>query len=157
MLKNHKKVDNMPIVGFEFTHINVEKKDTAKGKINISNNVGITDIKKGDLTVGNTKQPGLKFLFSYKSKYEPEFASIELQGHVHYLTNEKDAKEILDAWTKDKRVAKNVAEQIVNAILTKSNVQSIILSNTVNLPPPVPMPKVNVAGPGEVEEKKGKN
>jgi hypothetical protein len=149
----------MPIVGFEFTKINVEKQETAKGKINISNNVGITDIKKGDLNLGDTKQPGLKFLFSYKSKYDPGFAIIELQGTVHYLTNEKEAKEILDGWNKEKKVSKDVAEQIVNTILTKSNVQSIILSNTVNLPPPVPMPKVNITGPvqgAKAEEKKGK-
>ena len=36
-----------------------------------------------------------------------------------------------------------LAEKIINSILTKCNIQSIILSNTVNLPPPVPMPKVN--------------
>ncbi|MBI5880942.1 hypothetical protein HZB90_02320, partial [archaeon] len=34
-------------------------------------------------------------------------------------------------------------------------IQSIILSNTVNLPPPVPMPKVNVAAaPAKPEEAK---
>ena len=149
----------MPIVGFEFTKINVEKQDTAKGKINISNNVGITDIKKGDLKIGDSTQPGLKFMFSYKSKYEPGFAIIDLQGMVHYLTKEKEAKEILDGWNKDRKLSKGIAEQIVNTILTKSNVQSIILSNTVNLPPPVPMPKVNITGPvagAKAETKKGK-
>jgi hypothetical protein len=145
----------MPIVGFEFTKINVEKKDTAKGKINIANNVGIIDIKKGDLNMGDSKQPGLKFSFSYKSSYEPGFAHIELQGSVHYLTNEKEAKEILDSWNKNKKVTKVVAEQIVNTILIKSNVQSIILSNTVNLPPPVPMPKVGISGAEGTDEKKG--
>jgi hypothetical protein len=137
----------MPIVGFEFTKIHVEKQETAKGKININNNVGIVDIKKGDLTIGDTKQTGLKFIFNYKSSYDPGFASIELQGTVHYLTDEKNAKEILDNWEKERKLTKTIAEQIVNTILTKSNVQSIILSNTVNLPPPVPMPKVNIAGP----------
>jgi hypothetical protein len=137
----------MPIVGFEFTKIHVEKQETAKGKININNNVGIIDIKKSDLTIGETRQHGLKFIFSYKSLYEPGFASIELQGNIHYLTDEKNAKEILDNWTKEKKLTKTIAEQIVNTILSKSNVESIILSNTVNLPPPVPMPKVNVAGP----------
>ena len=145
----------MPIAGFEFTNINVEKQETAKGKINISNNVGIVDILKGDLKIGEGKQPGLKFLFSYRSQYDPGFAHIELKGTVHYLTNEKEAKEILDAWTKDRKVTKAVAEQVVNTILTKSNIQSIILSNTVNLPPPVPMPKVDITGPVQGAPKEG--
>ena len=59
---------------------------------------------------------------------------------------------------KEKKLNKDVAEKIINNILTKCNIQSIILSNTVNLPPPVPMPKVNVAAgaPPKAGEKKEK-
>ena len=64
----------MAIVGFEFTKINVNNKETAKGKINISNNVGITDVKKADMQLGTTKQSGIKFLFEYISAYEPDFS-----------------------------------------------------------------------------------
>ena len=134
----------MAIVGFEFTKINVQKEETARGKINISNNVGIIEIKKSDLQIGKTKQTGLRFVFEYKSKYEPSFAVIELGGVILYLTDEKNAKEILEAWEKEKKIKKEVAESIINSILTKCNIQSIILSNTVNLPPPVPMPHVNI-------------
>jgi hypothetical protein len=134
----------MAIVGFEFTKINVHKSETAQGKINISNNVGIVDIQRSDLQIGKAKQTGMRFIFEYKSKYEPGFAEIELGGIILYLTDDKNAKEILDAWEKEKKVKKDVAEKIINAILTKCNIQSIILSNTVNLPPPVPMPHVNI-------------
>ncbi len=140
----------MAIVGFEFTKINVQKQEQATGKINISNNVGIVDIKKSDLQLGKTKQSGIKFIFEYKSLYEPKFASIELGGLIMYLTDEASAKEIIDGWQKEKKIKKDIAEKIINSILTKCNIQSIILSNTVNLPPPVPMPKVNVAsGPAK--------
>lgn len=145
----------MAIVGFEFNRIDVHKQETAKGKINISNNVGITDVQKSDLNLGKTKQHGVKFLFKYKSLYEPGFAKIELGGTVLYLTDDKQSKEILDSWKKDKKITKDIAEKIINSILTKCNIQSIILSNTVNLPPPVPMPKVNTAPlPAEKPEKK---
>ena len=137
----------MAIVGFEFTRIDVQKQETAKGKINISNNVGIEDIKKSDLQLGKAKQSGIKFMFNYKSLYEPGFAKIELHGMVIYLTDEKDAKDILQGWEKERKIKKDVAEKIMNAVLTRCNIQSIILSNTVNLPPPVPMPKVNISGP----------
>ncbi len=145
----------MAIVGFEFTKINVQKKETATGKINIANNVGIVDIQKSDMQLGKSKQHGLKFLFEYKSLYEPNFARIELGGVVLYLGEEKKTKEILEGWQKEKKIKKDIAEKIINSILTKCNIQSILLSNTVNLPPPVPMPKVNVqAGPARKEEKK---
>lgn len=146
----------MAIVGFEFTKINVQKQETAKGKINISNNVAIADIKKADLQLGKAKQAGIKFMFDYKSLYEPKFARIELGGNILFLTDEKKAKEILDSWEKEKKIKKEIAETVINSILTKCNIQSILLSNTVNLPPPVPMPKVNVASaaPKPKEEKK---
>ncbi|MBN1544379.1 hypothetical protein JW898_02860 [Candidatus Woesearchaeota archaeon] len=147
----------MAIVGFEFTKINVQRQEVAKGKINISNNVGITDIKKSDLQLGKSKQNGIRFFFEYRSSYEPGFAKIELGGIILYLTDEKNAKEITEAWEKEKKIKKDVAEKIINAILTKCNIQSIILSNTVNLPPPVPMPHVNVAtGPKQEPAKEGK-
>ncbi|MBU2561623.1 MAG: hypothetical protein KKD17_04950 [Nanoarchaeota archaeon] len=146
----------MAIVGFEFTKINVQRQEVAKGKINISNNVGITDIKKSDLQLGKSKQNGIRFFFEYKSSYEPSFAKIELGGVIIYLTDEKNAKEITDAWEKEKKIKKDVAEKIINAILTKCNIQSIILSNTVNLPPPVPMPHVNIATGPQEAAKEGK-
>jgi len=149
----------MAIVGFEFTKINVERKEVAKGKINISNNVAIVDIKKSDLKLGTTKQSGVKFIFEYKSIYEPDFARIELGGTILFLTDEQNAKEIITSWEKEKKIKKDVAEKIINSILTKSNIQSILLSNTVNLPPPVPMPKVNITRVQKVktvEKKEGK-
>ncbi len=148
----------MAIVGFEFTKINVNKKETAKGKINISNNVGIVDIGKSDLQLGSSKQSGVKFVFEYKSAYEPDFANIELGGVVLYLTDETEAAKLIADWKKEKKLNKDIAEKIINNILTKCNIQSIILSNTVNLPPPVPMPKVNVAAgvPPKKEDKKEK-
>jgi hypothetical protein len=146
----------MAIVGFEFTKIEVQKQETAKGKINISNNVGIVDVQKSNLELGKTKQSGVRFLFEYKSLYEPKFAKIELGGIILYLTDDKSAKEIVESWKKEKKIKKEIAEKIMNSILTKCNIQSIILSNTVNLPPPVPMPKVNTAPVPTAEKKGGK-
>jgi len=144
----------MAIVGFEFTKINVQKKDLAQGKINISNNVGIIDIQRSDLEIGKSKQSGIKFIFEYRSLYEPNFAKIELGGTILYLTDEKSSKEIFESWEKEKKIKQDIAEKIINAILTKANIQSILLSNTVNLPPPVPMPKVNITSAKPAEEKK---
>ncbi|NQU79084.1 hypothetical protein HQ545_04920 [Candidatus Woesearchaeota archaeon] len=146
----------MAIVGFEFTKINVQKKETAQGKIKINNNVGIVDIQKSDMQFGESKQHGIKFIFEYKSKYDPGYASIDLGGVILYLTDENKAKEILEDWKKDNKIKKDIAEKIINTILTKCNIQSIILSNTVNLPPPVPMPKVNTAAIPTKEKKEEK-
>ncbi|MBT5022437.1 hypothetical protein HOK51_02600 [Candidatus Woesearchaeota archaeon] len=134
----------MAVVGFEFNKINVDKKSALKGDVSINNNVKITDVKRSDLVVGPNKQPGLKFEFEYESAYEPDFAKIVLGGSVLFIGPEDLVKETVEGWGKEKKVKKELMAVILNNVLDKCNVQSLILSSTTNLPPPIRMPKVEV-------------
>ncbi|MFH1591138.1 MAG: hypothetical protein ABIC95_04390 [archaeon] len=134
----------MTIVGFNFTKIRVEKTDAIKGKINISNNVSIKEVTETDLSLGTAKQKGIKFSFVFSSSYEPKIGVIELEGDVLSLEEAKKVKEILDSWKKDKQVPKETMTQILNNVLAKCNIEALLLSREVNLPPPIPMPKVSV-------------
>ncbi|MBI2659814.1 hypothetical protein HYX07_01495 [Candidatus Woesearchaeota archaeon] len=60
------------------------------------------------------------------------------------MEEQKKAKEILGNWKKDKKLPKEMMAGLLNTILTKCNVQALILSQQVNLPPPIPLPKVQV-------------
>ena len=62
-------------------------------------------------------------------------------------------KEIIAEWKKDKKIKKELMGGILNTVLTKSNVQALIISQQVNLPPPIPLPKVNVSSKPEQEKK----
>ena len=134
----------MVVVGFNFTKINVEKKDNIKGKVNIANNVSIKSIEKADLSLGKAKQDGVKFIFEFTTDYEPDIANILLVGDVLFIDDEKKVKNILDEWKKTKKAPEDVMNQVLNTILSKCNVQALILSRDVNLPPPIPLPKVEV-------------
>jgi len=132
----------MTIVSFNFTKIEAEKKEVSKGKINISNNVTIEKVEEKDLSLGSQKQKVLNFTFQFTSKYEPDAGNIKLVGNVLYMENSKKVKEVLDDWKKDKKLPKDIMTKVLNVVLNKSNVQALILSDQVNLPPPVPLPKV---------------
>lgn len=133
----------MPTIGFSFTKIKVERKeDIISGKVNISNNISIKDIVKKDMSLGGSKQEGLKFVFEFTSKYSPDVCSINLNGNVLYLEDKKKVEEILSNWKKDKKVAPDVMTAVLNTALTKCNIQALILSQELNLPPPIPLPKV---------------
>ena len=134
----------MTIVGFDFTKIDAEKKGPVKGKININNNVTIKNVEEQNLNLGKEKQNALKFVFEFIAKYEPDMGSIKLEGNVIYMADSKKIKEILDGWKKDKKLAKDISTGILNTVLTRSNVQALILSQNINLPPPIPLPKVQV-------------
>jgi len=85
---------------------------------------------------------GLKFTFAFNCNYEPDLGKIEVEGQVLFVDEEKKIKEIKKSWDKDKRVPMEVMEQIVNAALHKGNIQAIKISEEVNLPSPLPLPKV---------------
>ncbi|MBW2976350.1 hypothetical protein KY347_02805 [Candidatus Woesearchaeota archaeon] len=140
----------MAIIGFNFTKIDAEKKEAAKGNISINNNVSIKEVKEKNLSLGNEKQKVLSFTFDFAAKYDPNVGSINLIGDVLYMEDSKKVKEILDGWKKDKRLPKEIMTHILNTVLSKCNVQALILSEQINLPPPIPLPKVQQA-----EQKKG--
>lgn len=137
----------MTVVGFNFTSMNAEKKNAIKGKVNINNNVSIKDVEEKGLSLGTNKQQSLRFIFEFISKYDPDVGSITLTGDVLYLEEAKKIKEILDGWKKNKRLPKEITNVILNTVLGKCNVQALILSEQINLPPPIPLPKVQVGEP----------
>ena len=141
----------MTIVGFNFTKIEGEKKDMIKGKININNNVHINKVEEKDLVLGNQKQKVLSFNFEFTAKYDPNVGSIKLTGNVLYMEDSKKVKDILDGWKKDKKLPKEFMPNILNTVLNKCNIQALILSEQINLPPPMPLPKLQ---PAQAPEKK---
>lgn len=136
------------IVGFGFTKLSAEKGEIAKGKIDINNNVSIKDIQEDNFSLGKDKQQNvLRFIFEFVSNYEPKVGKILFEGELLYMEEQKKAKELLNSWKKDKKLPKELMEGMLNTILTKCNVQALILSQQVNLPPPIPLPKVQMTVP----------
>ena len=133
------------IIGFGFTKLHAEKGDVAKGNIDINNNVSIKDVVEDNFSLGKDKQNVLKFTFEFTSRYEPKVGNVTLEGELLYVEDPKKAKEILNNWKKEKKLDKDIMANLLNTILVKCNVQALILSQQINLPPPIPLPKVQVS------------
>jgi len=134
----------MVVVGFSFNKIEVEKKPDFKGKVSIKNNIQIKDVEKSDLFLGKTKQDSLKFTFEYSTVYEPGLGKISFTGNVLFVEEEKKIKDILKEWKKGKKIEAEVMTVLLNNILSKCNIEALMLSRDAGLPPPMPMPKVEV-------------
>ena len=135
------------IVGFGFTKLSAEKNENVKGKIDINNNVSVKDVVEDNLSLGKDKQTIVKFLFEFTANYEPAVGKILFEGEILFLEDPKKIKEILSSWKKDKKISKELMADLLNTILTKCNVEALILSQQVNLPPPIPMPRVQMNPP----------
>ncbi len=138
----------MTIVGFDFTKIDAEKKNPVKGKISINNNVTITDVEEHNLNLGKDKKNVLRFVFEFIANYTPDIGFVKLGGNLVYMEDSKKVKEILDGWKKDKKLPKDISAGVLNTVLTKCNIQSLIQSQNINLPPPIPLPKIQAADDG---------
>jgi hypothetical protein len=138
----------MTVIGFSFTKMLIEKVNPVKGKISINNNVGIKGVEETKLNI-NDNRKALKINFEFTSTYEPNIGKIFLEGEVIYLIDKDRAEEALKNWKKNKKVEREMMTNVLNNVLAKCNVQALILSKDMNLPPPIPLPKVN-------EEKDGK-
>jgi hypothetical protein len=132
----------MPIAAINFTKISAERNSELKGKININNNIVITDIKPLDFKLPN--QESVKIEFDFNSKYDPNIGTILITGEVVLIEQPKKITEILDQWKKDKQLPEDVLSNVMNNLLTKCNVEAILIGREVNLPPTLSMPKVKI-------------
>ena len=135
--------DKMALIGFHYTKILVERKNVGVEKMNISNNIVITGVKEANVAIGEQKEAGVEFSFQFKTAYEPKVASIELTGAVVYLTAAAKAKEILTKWGKEKKLAPDILERVYNHLLEKCNIEALMLSRDMQLPPHIPLMKVS--------------
>ena len=134
----------MPVVGLQFTKLLVEKHVPVKGKIQVNNNVSLTDVEKTDLTLGPSKQAGLKFHFEFTVKYEPKVADLLFTGYLTFFDKPEKVADLLAGWKKDKKLPKEVMSAVLNTVLSRCNVEAMLFSREVNLPPPIPLPKVTI-------------
>lgn len=134
----------MPVVGMQFSKIVVEKFAPVKGKVQVNNNVALKDVEKTDMIMGPSKQGAIKFHFEFTAKYEPKIADITLIGFITFFEKPETVKEIVDGWKKDKKIPKETMSNILNTVLARCNVEAMLLSREVNLPPPIPLPKIQV-------------
>ncbi len=134
----------MAIVGFGYNKIEVIKQNPIKGKVSVSNNVKIEDIEETTMKMGEQKQNVLKFAFNYKTTYSNEVGHLEITGELYYMGEDKVLKDVMKKWKNSENIPQEVMTPVVNTILGKSTILALTLSNEVNLPPQVNLPKVKV-------------
>ena len=134
----------MNVLNITFNEIHASKKSNPRGQINVSNNIKIESLEESNLSLEKDKK-AIKISFLYTTKYEPDFGTIELKGSSLILENEKEAKEMLDKWTKEKKVDKEYAAKILNPVMNKSVLETILIARELDLPAPLPLPSIKTS------------
>ncbi|MEA3379138.1 MAG: hypothetical protein U9Q69_05920 [Nanoarchaeota archaeon] len=130
----------MPIVGFNFDKLYVEKLKKIEPPLRINTNVKIEDIfeEKNDFSSKSTMTLRIPFFFSLD--YDPKLAKLEITGHIHFLEKKKKAEEIKNKWKKDQKIKGELSKGVLNTILLKCNIKALEIAQDVNLPPHIRLP-----------------
>ena len=137
----------MAIIGFNLNKISAQKIKTnmVLGKVNINNNLALTEVKGLEVNLGSKDNEGLLIRFEYSCKYDPDVGLIAMEGEVVSVENHETVKRCIETWNKTKILEKSVMHPVMAYILNKCTIQAIIMSRDVGLPVPVPMPKLENA------------
>lgn len=135
----------MVTIGFNFTKMLVERKPATGSKITVANNISITNVGQQKLAVAGSNNV-LAVSFKFELKYNPEIGNILLEGTVLELVDEQHLKDNLASWKDKKMLKKDMVGHIMQVILTRCQIQGIILAKELNLPSPIPLPKIKMDG-----------
>lgn len=93
--------------------------------------------------VGMEKKPDetLEVPFVLSITYNPSIAQISLKGNA-YVAGEKDE---VDKVLKDYELKKPPTQIIIQSISNVVFIESVLISKTLNIPPPIPLPQIGEA------------
>jgi len=130
----------MPIIGTNFIKMNVERTGVPRN-VKINSNLGVKEVGDMDLSLGKSKQEGVKFVFEYKVEYDPG-ATMLFEGEVLYLGEKKEIDEIKKQWKDHKPVNEDLMTAVMNSALHKSTIKALELASDMGLPAPIKLPRV---------------
>ncbi len=137
-------------MGFNFTKISIEKKSDRPKEFKVNRNINVETIAPAKSNILKMKEEVLAIKFNYSILYDPNYASIDLDGSIVIGLDPKLAKDVLKMW-KDKKMPEEFQLSLFNTILMKSDVKALELEDDLGLPYHVPLPTLR---PSNKESKK---
>ncbi|MCA9497275.1 MAG: hypothetical protein KC589_10120 [Nanoarchaeota archaeon] len=134
----------MGIIGFSFSKFDCKRNAVkVEGNIEINHNISVKDVTKTSLKVAGRKNDVLRIDFSFDVIYGNSLGKISLEGDVVYSDTPEIITETFKSWEADKKLSQMVNEQVFKFVYGKASIKALTLSDSLNLPSPIPLPRVN--------------
>lgn len=136
----------MAIIGYNFVDINAKRNDkiaVAQKGLEVNHAISIKDVNKAPLNMASGSSEVLKVEFDFSVLYQ-EVGSITLKGDAIFSDTKEIIEESLKSWSQDKKLPQMVDLEIRKFVYNKSLMQAMGLSDLLNLPAPIPLPKLEI-------------
>jgi hypothetical protein len=94
--------------------------------------------------VGMEKKPdeSLEVPFVLSISYNPSIAQMSLKGNAFISGDKEEISKVLKDYEQKKPPAQIIIQSISNVVF----IESVLISRTLNIPPPIPLPQIPEAG-----------
>lgn len=133
----------MGIIGFNFTNIKAEKetsKAVAQKGTEVNHSISIKNVTKVPLHMSGNSSEVLRVEFDFSIVYKT-IGAISLSGDALYSDTTEIIDESLKTFEDSKRLPEMVDLNVRKFVYNKSLMQAMSLSDLLNLPAPIPLPK----------------
>lgn len=142
----------MPIIGFGFEKIHIEKKENFSKDIQIKNKIVISKLEETKIKTSEKEDTlALAIKFDFGLDYG-KAGDLELKGYILFYDTEEKVKELAVIWKKEQKLPAQLSTQIFNFILNKSNLQALQLESEVGLPMHLKMPRLKIQTQEQVKK-----
>ena len=136
----------MAVIGLQYDKILLERKEPLSGKVSVNNNTKLTKVEKTEVR----GRDAMKFSFVFKVSYlkhldgdkTEEVASITFDGFANVVASAEIIKEEAERWKKENKVSNELMDGVLNQILERCNIASLMIAREASLPSPVSFPRV---------------
>ena len=124
------------ITGGNVKRVSAERKNEKFETKGLAMNIGILDVKRKGKT--------LIIRYAHTATYEPDEATLTIEGEIFYEDDEKKLREAEDAWNKTKTLQKDIAEQVLNATTVTATAVGTLLAFAISVPAPIVTQKYSI-------------
>ncbi len=101
------------------------------GQLQVHTNLNVVGIEKKGENM-------LEVPFIFTVTYSPSVAQINVKGRARITGSEKELKKIHEAYVQKKPPPPVIIQSIMSVAFT----ESVLISKTINVPPPIPLPQI---------------
>ncbi|NWG11436.1 hypothetical protein HXY33_06810 [Candidatus Bathyarchaeota archaeon] len=120
---------------------------TAKRFLDITKPIPPIQINTNLNLVGMEKKPenSLEVPFVLTINYNPSIAQISLEGRAYVVGEKGEIEKVYREYEEKKPPPQVIIQSISNVVF----IESVILSRTLNIPPPIPLPQIPQGKPSD--------